>query len=207
MALSPYQQEVLYGSLLGDGHLEAYTGPKGTTYRYILVQSTTKPVYIYWVASVFHEYRSNTLYTRYYQTHAGVKSTYRLCTRRHVDFTPFGQDFYPNGKKRIPPRAHVWLTPRVLAVWYMEDGGIKSRESKGVYLHTQGFTVHDVEYMCDIIHTVYDIRCWPCPDRSGYRIYISGAIYTRLGNLIVPYFTPDIRYKWPHPRVTHLPKE
>lgn len=46
MALSPYQQEVLYGSLLGDGHLEAYTGPKGTTYRYILNLRQNQYIYI-----------------------------------------------------------------------------------------------------------------------------------------------------------------
>ena len=53
----------------------------------------------------------------------------------------------------------------------------------------------------------YDLQCWPSRDRHAHRIYVSGLIYERLGRLITPYFTEDMWYKWPIPRVTHLPKE
>ncbi|WPT18697.1 hypothetical protein PSENEW3_20000021 (mitochondrion) [Picochlorum sp. SENEW3] len=157
--------------------------------------------------SVFAPYITHALYVRYCPTQQGYTSTYRLCTRRHIDFQPVGHLWYPHGTKCVPRTAHIWLTPRALAVWYMEDGSIKSKISKGVYLNTHGFTRDDSEYLCDVLNTRYRIQCWPVPDRHQYRIYVSGHSYTCLSRLIVPYFTSDMMYKWPPPRVTSLPKE
>lgn len=205
--LSQYQQEVLYGSLLGDGHLEIYCGRQSNSYRYILVQSTRKSTYIRWMQSVFASYVTQPLYIRCCPTKQGYTTTYRLCTQRHSDFSHFGQAFYPHGIKCVPRIAHTWLTPRALAVWYMEDGSIKSKVSKGVYLNTHGFSLDDIEYLCDVLYTRYTIQCWPVKDRHHYRIYVSGHSYTCISRYIVPYLTSDMLYKWPPPRVTNLPKE
>lgn len=204
MSLSPLQQEVLFGSLLGDGHLEGY---RTKSYRYIVVQSTQKPLSIRWLAHVFQNYISAPLTLREYPTRNGVGSTYRLTTRRHPDFLEIAHSFYDGSSKRVPQHLFQWITPRALAVWYMDDGSIKSRASKGVYFNTQCFPFSDVSALCDVLEERYDLLAWPRQDGKGYRIYVSGRCYEHLSTLIIPYLTADMIYKWPCPRVTHLPKE
>lgn len=130
--LTQLQRDVLYGSLLGDGHLEGYTH---RSYRYILVQSTRKPVYMSWIQKVFQDYStSHALSLGSYHTTQGVGSTYRFVTRRHPVFQPAAHLFYRSEGKRVPRCAHMWLTPRALAVWYMEDGGMKSRQKVCIFI-------------------------------------------------------------------------
>ena len=96
----------------------------------------------------------------------------------------------------------------------MDDGSIKSKQSKGVLLNTQGFSLKDVTFLCKVISKKFGISVWPRSQKKAtqHQIYISGKSYERLRDLITPYFTEDMWYKFPSPRkkkekVTQLPKE
>jgi hypothetical protein len=134
-------------------------------------------------------------------------------------------------KKSVPENIDKWLTPLSFAVWYIDDRSIKPAQSKGVFLNTHSFSIQDIDRLCEIVKDKFGIKAWKRPDPSakhshnmpsakhshnmpsakhsyevpgGYRIYISGTCYERLGELITPYFIDDIWYKWPPPRKRKL---
>jgi recombination protein RecA len=199
MTLSPIQKEILIGSLLGDGHLE--TQNQGRSYRWIVVQSSKKPLYLQFLRESFQDWITTAPYTRTYKTLRGQSSTTRLVTRTSPVFTPFARLFYRDqGKKGVPENLEDLLTPLALAVWYMDDGSKKSSQSKGVFFNTHGFSLHDNIKLCEILKDKFQIDAWTRPDSGNHRIYVSGKSYQRLSALITPFFTDDMWYKWPLPR-------
>jgi hypothetical protein len=115
-------------------------------------------------------------------------------------FTPYAKMFYQEKQKQVPLCIEELLSPLSIAIWYMDDGSIKSSQSKGVYFNTQSFSVEDIDRLCLCLKTKYQIDSWKRPDSGSYRIYVSGKSYEKLGSLITPYFTDDMWYKWPGPR-------
>jgi len=94
----------------------------------------------------------------------------------------------------------------------MDDGSIKSKQSKGVVFNTQGFCYKDVCTLCEVLTAKFQLSCWPRKQKEGYQIYVSGHSYERLRDLIYPYLLPEMTYKFPLPRIrglrsTELPKE
>ncbi len=77
--LSPSQQEILVGSLLGDGHLE--TVNQGKTSRFSVVQSSKKHVSFQFLYHHFKPFITTPIYTRVYSTRQGESSTLRFTTQ------------------------------------------------------------------------------------------------------------------------------
>src|SRR5687767_10032177 len=76
---------------------------------------------------------------------AGAQTTsWSFNTVSHGALRFYAQQFYPEHRKRVPTLIHRWLTPIGLAYWYMDDGSIKSAQSKGVVFHTHGFPCDDI---------------------------------------------------------------
>ena len=196
--LSNVQKQILIGSLLGDGHLE--TQNHGKTFRFTVVQSSKKALYFQYLYDQFQDLITTPVYTRTYQTRQGFSSTLRFTTRTNTLFTPYGFMFYCGGVKQVPACIEEILTPLGLSIWYMDDGSVKSSQSKGVYFNTQSFSVSDIDRLCLVLKTKFQIDSWKRQDSGNYRIYVSGKSYERLGSLITPYFTDDMWYKWPCPR-------
>ncbi len=81
----------------------------------------------------------------------GCSHSWKYQTRYLSVFKNHGEAFYGptgKGKKQVPKDLEFMLTAVGLAYWYMDDGGIKSKESKGVFLNTQGFTKLENENLC-----------------------------------------------------------
>jgi len=88
----------------------------------------------------------------------------------------------------------------------MDDGSIKSKESKGVILNTHSFSLHDVELLCSVSKTQFDLIATPRRQTHKglvyYQIYISGHSFELLSQLILPHLVPEMLYKFPLPRKT-----
>jgi hypothetical protein len=50
------------------------------------------------------------------------------------------------------------ITPVSLAYWFMDDGSQKSKQSKGLIFNTHGFTLKEVELLCDILKEKFDLK-------------------------------------------------
>ena len=88
----------------------------------------------------------------------------------------------------------------------MDDGSIKSKQSKGVLFNTQSFTLNEVELLCTVLLSKFGIKASPRRTPSeerkgaGWQIYISGRCYETLSQLISPYLLPELAYKFSCPR-------
>jgi len=82
----------------------------------------------------------------------------------------------------------------------MDDGSIKSKQSKGVFFNTQGFTFKEVNRLADILKNKYKLKTSLRKQKNSYQIYISGYSYENLRYIIYPYFINSMYYKFPMQR-------
>lgn len=115
----------------------------------------------------------------------------------HEEFISIYRLFYRERKKRIPKNIGDLLTPLGLAVWFMDDGSIKSHESRGRILNTHAFTEREVNRLCRVLKANFALETWPRRQRDGIQMYVSGHSALNLQNLLSPLVIPSMRYKLP----------
>ena len=193
LKLSQKQREVLIGLMLGDACLE--TQNKGRTYRLKVEQSEQHRKYVYHLYELFKEWvltppRGREVISR------GCKSINLVFqTVSHGSFRFYAHQFYKDGRKQVPKLIHRWLTPVSLAYWFMDDGSIKSKESKGVILNTHAFYRSEIERLVRALESVFGLQAKERKQKHGYQIYISGHSYERFKELVEPYVIESMRYK------------
>lgn len=242
LKLSKIQREILVGILLGDAHLEVQgtktasrlpKGPSGLSEkewsfhvvdrpgRIKVEQSDKHKAYIQHLFDSFANFlmpgatlRKREVIRASSSMNKARERSINWCfqTRTHASFIFYAKQFYLHKKKRVPPVISKLLTPRALAYWYMDDGSMKSKQSKGVIFNTQGFSFKEVCILCEILTSKFQLKCWPRKQKEGYQIYVSGHSYERLREVIGPFLIPEMMYKFPLPRkrglrLTQLPKE
>ena len=185
--LSRFQKQVLIGYLLGDGHLETWKNSKIA--RLKVEQSLKQNSFVNWLFEIFGSF-VNTL------PKAKVNKIY-FNTLGSNQFYEFRTLFYLNGKKIVPENIEQLLTPISLAVWFMGDGSIKSKECNGRIINTHGFTKHEVENLCRILNEKFTLKTSIRRQKDGLQIYISAKSARVLSNLITPYMLPYFYYKLP----------
>ena len=123
LEITAEQKEILFGTLLGDGNIQkvknSYQGrtnhsknqQKYCEYKQQLLQSLTYDV----------KFTTKTL--------KGYSKTYEqcyFCLRPNENLKELHVQFYGNGKKDIPNSLEL-LTPRAMAIWFMDDGTASSK--------------------------------------------------------------------------------
>jgi phenolic acid decarboxylase len=206
LKLTPTQRQTVVGVLLGDGCLE--TQNKGLTYRLKIEQSADHEAYVRHLRTVFGPWVLSGPRRRTRTARTGIPTvSWAFNTVSHAALRFYAQQFYPQGIKRVPRLIHRWLTPRGLAYWFMDDGSIKSRQSKAVIFNTQAFLLPDLERLVGVLESHFQLATKIRRQRDGLQIYVSGASFERFCELVVPHVIPEMRHKLPHPRRTPMPKE
>src|SRR5438874_6545659 len=205
LSLTDRQREILIGLLLGDGCLETANG--GRTYRLKVEQSHSHQAYVQHLYETFKEWVLTPPRQRQVVSRGHTSENWLFQTVSHGAFRFYAQQFYAGGKKCVPKLIDHWLTPRGLAYWFMDDGSIKSKESKGIILNTQGFYRKDVERLVNVLQTLFGLSAQLRNQKEGCQIYISGGSYEKFVELVEPYVIEEMRYKIPPTRRTQLPKE
>lgn len=205
LSLTAQQREVLVGLLLGDGCLE--TANKGRTYRLKVEQSDFHQAYVQHLYNVFKEWVLTPPRRRQVVSRGHESENWLFQTVSHSALRFYAQQFYADGKKHVPKLINHWLTACSLAYWFMDDGSIKSKESKGIILNTQGFCRSDVQRLVLVLQTQFGLQAQARSQKEGFQIYISGSSYEKFVELTGPYIIGEMRYKVPPTRRTQLPKE
>ena len=205
LSLNAEQREVLIGLLLGDAHLE--TQNQGRTYRLKIEQSERHRPYLIQLYEVFREWILTPPRRRLAKSSGRVSCNYCVQTVSHGALRFYAQQFYTGRRKVVPKLIHRWLTPRALAYWFMDDGSLKSSQSKGVIFNTQVFEMADVERLINAITRNFGLKAKKRKQREGYQIYVSGESFERFCQLVEPFLLPEMVYKLPVARLTQLPKQ
>ena len=196
LKLNDTQRQVLVGVLLGDAHLE--TQNSGRTYRVKFEYSAKHGEYANHLYGIFKEWILTPLQLKQDATHDDVW----FQTVSHSAFRFYAHQFYDEKRKCVPKLIHRYLTDRSVAYWFMDDGSIKSRESKGVLFNTHGFVRSDVQRLIDVLRTSFALEAKERRQKDGIQIYISGKSYERFREIVDPHIHPSMQYKIPVDRKT-----
>lgn len=205
LSLSTEQREILIGILLGDATLESQNG--GRTYRLKIEQSQAHEAYVQNLYEIFQPWVLSPPRQRTKQRNGRPTKAVAFSTVSHAALRFYAQQFYQAGKKCVPRLIHRWLTPRSISYWFMDDGSIKSSQSKGLIFNTQGFPVREVERLREVLTSKFHLDASLRKQQDGWQIYISGHSYETFVALTKPYVIESMQYKMPPPRRTRLPKE
>ena len=191
MKLSDIQRETLIGLLLGDAHLE--TQNRGRTYRVKFEYSVHQREYADHLYDLFKKWILTSPQVKKDPTHNNVW----FQTVNHEAFRFYAHQFYGLRGKCVPKNIHHLLTDRGIAYWFMDDGSIKSRESKGVIFNTQCFVRDDVKRLIDALRTKFHLEASERRQKDGWQIYISGKSCERFWEIVDLYVLPSMRCKIP----------
>lgn len=206
LRFSPELREVLVGVLLGDAHLETFN--RGRTFRLKIEQSQQHAAYVDHLYEWFRPWTATPPRSKTRSTAGRTPTESRwFQTVGHGSFRFYAHQFYRAGKKVVPKLIHRWLTPRTLAYWFMDDGSMKSGQSKGVLFNTQAFDKPDVERLVTVLQTKLGLAASLRRQGKGWQVYVSGKSYETLRQLIEPFLIPNMRHKLPPTRRTRMPKE
>lgn len=104
-------------------------------------------------------------------------------------------EFYPEGKKIIPPSIISKLDPLSLAVWYMDDGYYYRRDRCG-YLYLGNVTQDEAKIACQSIAKFF-VEARILPKKKGFALYFSPLEILKLKALVGKFILPEFTYKLP----------
>lgn len=187
--LSRVAHEVVVGTLLGDSsispgraHLE-------------MVHSRDQKAYVHLKARALAEL--GPIVDDSTTTAAGREYlTTRCRTRAFRAGRILRQRFYPDGRKRIPD--DLVLTPRVVAVWFMDDGYTRVRTDHNALaeIAAHSFTAGEIARLIDLLRRDVGLEAYTRESSPG-RILFGAESTRRLSELIAPFCPPSMRYKLP----------
>ena len=203
LRLTDVQREIVVGVLLGDAHLETQNG--GRSYRLKVEQGHRHAEYVSHLYSELREWVLTPPRPKMGKTKGVTTLNLSFQTVSHEEFASYGSLFYRGRRKTVPESIRDIATARVLAYWYMDDGSMKSRQSKGVIFNTQAYDSSDIRRLTNVLEG-FGLEAWERRQSDGIQIYVSGDSYERFIELVSPYVIKAMRYKVPLTRRTHLPK-
>jgi len=193
--LSSEQKDILIGSMLGDGCLESQN--KNRTYRLKIEQSLLHKEYVDWL----YEKLKNLVLTepKIKIKKIGSKNyqNYGFQTISCGQLRFFAHQFYDQNskKKKIPKIIGRLLNPLALAVWFMDDGQIKSRKHRALLINSQCFSKKDLGLLQKALKDKFGIETTLKKEKTGYRLYLLSKTISSFLSIINPYILPSMRYK------------
>ena len=189
LKLSKIQKAVLIGLILGDGCLAENFWKKH--FRLKIEQSDRHKEYIFWLYSTFKNWSlSGPKYLK-------ERNAWRFYTLSHPEITKLRKIFYREKKKIIPVNIEEFFTyPISLAVWFMDDGGVKSDKTNPT-ISSYSFSGEENERLIKCLQKNFNLKVNLNWDGNGCRLYIPKGNIKRFLNLVSPYILPSMKYKFP----------
>ena len=195
LRLSDEQRDIIVGSLLGDGCLE--TQNNGKTYRLKIENMLAQKDYVDWKYNFLKEWVLTPPQIKKHVFYVKERENYRFATVSHGSLRFYAQQFYQDGKKVMPKLIGKLLTPLALAVWFMDDGSIKSNHHKALVIHAQSFEKIDLEKAIKVLESKYSIKAnlRKRDDGSGYVLYLLSETVDEFIDTVKGYTIPSMKYK------------
>lgn len=188
--LTKKQREIIFGLILGDGHLE--TQNNGRTYRLKVEQTIGHKIYVDWLYENLKEFVQTPPKVKIKITFGKIRKNYGFSTLSVSSLRFFAHQFYKEGKKVIPNLIKRWLTPLSMAVWFMDDGQIKSKKHRALLINTQCFTKKDLQKLQKALKDKFGIETTLKKEPTGWRLYLLSETISRFVDLIKPYIIPSM---------------
>jgi recombination protein RecA len=198
--LSPMQQQVILGAVMGDGNLSKPVRREDESARFRMGHGANQVAYLDWKVSLL----ANIQHSRTTNAKGAV----------FADFTPLAElgelretVYFGDGKKHLTWEYLKALTPFALAIWYMDDGCFTVR-SKGVQERTRGGTGRveicleamssgSRERLVQFLRDTYnlDVKLTARGVRKISTLQFTTAASEKFHALVAPYIHPSMEYK------------
>ena len=180
LQLTKEQQEIVIGTLLGDGYLDATT--RGFALR--INHGIMQKAYVDW------KYQKLKVFTNSPPRQSARSYYFRTVT--HSYFSDLRKSFYHQHLKVLPINLLNWLTPLVLGVWIMDDG---AKDYHQLRINTQSFSQEENGTIISILKAKLGINATLNRDKNRFRLRISANSMSSVRQLVAPYILPSMRYK------------
>ena len=196
--LNSHQSKVIYGLMLGDLH--ASRGKSTHNTRLQFNQGTVHTEYAQHLYDLFLPFINQLIYTTVRQPDPRTGLIYTSLLFKTLAFPFFNiyRDLYyfpayGSGIRVLPLNLADYFTVISFAYWIMDDGTY----AQGVLKFcTDSFTLDQVQFLCDMLGSKYDINCHPQHRAKGqYCIYIANREIDKVRALVRPYIIPSMLYK------------
>jgi phage recombination protein Bet len=156
---SPDQNQILLGSLLGDGTLASQKGRNGCTY-FSEAHSEKQSEYLLWKSKNLSTFNP-TIFTYKVKVKGCNYDVVKMTTKSCSYFYNLRKDFYKDGKKIVSKDILNQLNDLGVAIWFMDDGNFKKTGvSEGcnpiIRLYTCCF--ENQEIIIDFFEKKYNVR-------------------------------------------------
>ena len=184
------QQNVICGTLLGDGLLER----NGKFVRLVIDHSAKQEAYVRWkaerlttlVPSIIFKKRIDSRMHRIY-SHCILRTCVSPILERYVVL------FYQGKHKRVPVMLPKMINPQMLAIWIMDDG-YKRNDCNAMRLNTQSYTLAEQGIVKRALKRL-NIETHIQKHKKHFVIYIPSQSMNRLRTLVRPFMIPTMEYK------------
>ena len=187
-ALNNDQLQVIYGSYLGDGHIDI---TKNNRYRLKIIHCEKQKDYCNWKAEMFGI--NNIKYIE--KNGYSQKPAYSFTTKI------FDLDYnISKNTKEVPDWLLDKLDIKGIAIWFMDDGSNQIKYNKNgiisnfISIHTNNFNYEIQEKFVNKFEN-YGIQCSIKKTRNYYFLHFNIENSNKLLNLIGPYIHPCFNYK------------
>lgn len=191
------QQEIVFGTLLGDGYLRPTNGnAENHSYALSLCHGEKQLDYLKWKLNEFENFVTTKNFQINTRQFRGNAPTYAFSTVSHPFLNEAHRICYcADGKKDISTEWLERITPLSLAVWYMDDGSLNKRYHT-VVLCTNSFSRQGQLLAIAFLKDRYGIESVLEPRRNQQTVIRINASQSReFMNLIAPYVPSCMSYK------------
>ena len=184
------QEQVLYGSMLGDGNIHLGRN-QGDTARYKEYHCLKQKEYLEWKLNILKEYMLEEGIERADGVWKDGRPTFgvRIKSHFHRNFRKVYDWFYDeNGKKHLPDNFEDKINPLALATWYMDDGSLHGAKPT----IASCFKNEDIERICDVLSRKFGIDSVPVKGASVTVIHFDRS---RFFEIVGDYIIESMAYK------------
>ena len=197
----PHQLDVIIGSLLGDARLECRSiGLRHPiTARLRVHHGEKQKEYVFWKYEVLKdlvlkEPREISWTNPKRSLH---EVSWYFHTKSLKELGIIHSYFYKNGRKIFPESISDVLTPRMLAVWFMDDG---SNTGESFTLNTHSFLAKEQLCIINLLEKNYHVTATIIKDRTKLKLRIGKSDYQKFAAIVRPFIIPSMTYKIVNPR-------
>ena len=194
VSLNQIQQEVLLGTLLGDGILEK----NGKNVRLRVDHGIKQQAYVQWKYGLLYNLATGKVKYYFQNLDKRTNKKYGHCkfdTFSNSALNNFYSIFYANGKKEVPKNIiDLFKSPLSLAVWFMDDG-YKRSDCNAFRISTDSFSLLEQNLLQKCLQINFGIKTKIHKKGKYWNIYIPNSQAEKFADLIHLYIIPQMQYK------------
>lgn len=186
--LTSRQQQILVGTVLGDGCLAKH----GRYHRLHVKHSLRQRALAELKREAFKEFVSMPLQQFDQRLGTGRYPCVQFASRTSPAFSEWHRRFYMERRKIVPIEICELLTPLSMAVWFMDDGGA---DYAGLNIQTHNFELREVERLVVALAERFGLDARTRANKGRWIIYVPASQVGSLRDVVKPHMLPELRYK------------